>query len=92
MQSHSTPSYQQPADKVLLSLESDALRGLSVDEAKARLERDGRNELTADAPFASAVLWLREASKIVTRPVTKQNLTPQKQRASKGLPSPVPVG
>ena len=42
--------YLQPADAVLTSLSTDARRGLSQAEARARLERYGRNELTAEEP------------------------------------------
>ena len=42
--------YQQPIEAVLASLRTDARHGLSDTEACARLERYGRNELTADAP------------------------------------------
>jgi len=40
--------YQQSVEAVLASLVTDAERGLSETEAQARLERDGRNELTAE--------------------------------------------
>jgi P-type Ca2+ transporter type 2C len=43
-------AYQQPVDDVLAAFATDARRGLSEEEARARLERDGRNELTADTP------------------------------------------
>jgi Ca2+-transporting ATPase len=42
------PPYRQPAEAVLAALGSDARRGLSEAEARARLERYGRNELTAE--------------------------------------------
>src|SRR5580765_1460944 len=48
-QSGTTP-YQQSVDAVIASLGTDAQRGLSKAEAWARLERDGRNELTAEEP------------------------------------------
>jgi P-type Ca2+ transporter type 2C len=40
--------YQQPVDKVLAAFDTDARSGLSGGEARARLERYGRNELTAE--------------------------------------------
>ena len=43
-----TTAYRQPADKVVAALLSDAERGLSQAEVRARLGRHGRNELTAD--------------------------------------------
>ena len=42
--------YQESADAVIDALGSDAHRGLSEAEARARLARDGRNELTAEEP------------------------------------------
>lgn len=43
-------AYQRPADDVVTALASDAHAGLSAAEARARLERYGRNELAADRP------------------------------------------
>jgi P-type Ca2+ transporter type 2C len=42
--------YRQSVDDVLTALSTDARRGLSQGEARARLERDGRNELMAEKP------------------------------------------
>src|SRR5438046_9636203 len=42
--------YQQSVESVLASLNADFRRGLSGTEARTRLERDGRNELTAEEP------------------------------------------
>lgn len=36
--------YQQPVDEALTTLRTDAQHGLSEGEARARLERYGRNE------------------------------------------------
>jgi Ca2+-transporting ATPase len=47
---NSKPPYQQPVEAVIASLGADARRGLSEAEARARLDRDGRNELTAEKP------------------------------------------
>ena len=44
-------AYQQRVDEVLAALGTDARRGLSEAEARARLERYGRNELTAEKPM-----------------------------------------
>src|SRR6185369_14921913 len=44
------PSYQQSVDEVLAALASDAQLGLSVAEARGRLEKYGKNELTAEKP------------------------------------------
>jgi Ca2+-transporting ATPase len=48
-----TPAYRQPADAVVAALGTDATRGLSQAEAATRLERHGRNELTAKPPVAA---------------------------------------
>ena len=45
--------YQQPIEDVLAALGTDAQRGLSETEAQSRIERDGRNELTADVRVAA---------------------------------------
>ncbi len=45
-----TTAYQQPVDELLAVLGTDARRGLGGAEARARLEKYGRNELTAEAP------------------------------------------
>ena len=42
-------AYQQSVDEVLKALETGR-RGLSQEQAQARLKRDGRNELTAEKP------------------------------------------
>jgi len=42
--------YRQPAEAVLAALATDAHAGLSEAEARARLERYGRNELAAEKP------------------------------------------
>ncbi|MGH9859968.1 MAG: cation-translocating P-type ATPase [Candidatus Acidiferrales bacterium] len=49
-QSDQAPAYQQPFERVLAALGTNAQRGLSETEARARLEGDGRNELTAEKP------------------------------------------
>jgi Ca2+-transporting ATPase len=43
-------AYLQEVDDVIKALKSDANVGLTDDEARARLERHGRNELTAEMP------------------------------------------
>ncbi|HEU5103268.1 MAG TPA: cation-translocating P-type ATPase [Roseiflexaceae bacterium] len=48
--------YLQPAVAIVATLESDAARGLAAAEARARLERFGRNELPADPPVPA---WRR---------------------------------
>ena len=51
IQRNEITAYQQPIDEVLAALGTDALRGLSEAEARARLEHYGRNELTAEKPI-----------------------------------------
>jgi P-type Ca2+ transporter type 2C len=46
-----TTAYQQTVEQVLSAQGTDAHRGLSAEEARARLERYGRNELTAEKPI-----------------------------------------
>ena len=43
-------SYQQEIENVLIVLATDAQRGLSEGEARARLDRYGKNELEAEKP------------------------------------------
>ena len=43
-------AYQRAADDVVAALETNGQRGLSETEARARLQRYGRNELTAEKP------------------------------------------
>jgi P-type Ca2+ transporter type 2C len=43
--------YQQPLEEVVAALESDLRNGLTQAEARNRLERYGRNELTAKKPI-----------------------------------------
>jgi Ca2+-transporting ATPase len=49
-QKSQAPAYQQECSAVLAALGSDPHRGLSEAEARARLERYGRNELAAEKP------------------------------------------
>ncbi|MGH7960022.1 MAG: cation-translocating P-type ATPase, partial [Opitutaceae bacterium] len=50
MTSESIPVHQQTVGAVLAALSADPRRGLSGADAKARLEKHGRNELNAEAP------------------------------------------
>ncbi|SEO56288.1 cation-translocating P-type ATPase [Nitrosovibrio sp. Nv6] len=49
-QQHPKDPYQQAVDELLTALGTDAARGLSETEARARLERYGKNELAAEKP------------------------------------------
>ena len=51
MQQAQRAAYQQPIDAVLTTLDTDARHGLSAREARARLDRHGKNELTAEKPI-----------------------------------------
>jgi Ca2+-transporting ATPase len=46
-----TTAYRDPADHVVAAVETDVERGLSEAEARARLERHGRNELATERPL-----------------------------------------
>ena len=46
----SAPPYRQAVDAVISALGTDAQHGLSETEARTRLERAGRNELTEEEP------------------------------------------
>ena len=45
-----TPAYQQSVDAVIAALRTDSRRGLSEAEARTRIAREGRNELTTEEP------------------------------------------
>ncbi len=49
-QTNRVAPYQRTLEEVLAELDADARRGLSETEARARLERFGRNELVAEPP------------------------------------------
>lgn len=48
--------YQQPVKEVLAAFQTDVTNGLKTAEARTRLERYGRNELTPDKPVPA---WRR---------------------------------
>ena len=50
-----TEAYQQTIDEVLRALDADAQNGLSEEEARARVEKYGKNELRAEKPLLA---WL----------------------------------
>ena len=50
LQRDAIAAYRQPVHEVLAALRTDGHRGLTRQEAKARLAHYGRNELTADKP------------------------------------------
>jgi Ca2+-transporting ATPase len=50
IQPNRIPWYQQVVDEVLNALGTNAQRGLTSEEARGRLERYGKNELTAEKP------------------------------------------
>src|SRR5262245_2199358 len=53
-------AYQQPLETVLSEFGTDARRGLTADEAQARLERHGRNELAAERPTPAWRKFLKQ--------------------------------
>jgi P-type Ca2+ transporter type 2C len=54
------PAYQQAFSEVLAALHTDERHGLSESEARARLARYGRNELTADKPVPAWKKFLKQ--------------------------------
>ena len=56
VQREGTEAYQHSVDEVLTMLAADARSGLSEEEAQARVERYGKNELTAEKPIPA---WKR---------------------------------
>src|SRR5512139_1353569 len=55
-------AYRLQADAVLTALDSDAQTGLGEDEARARLERHGRNELLSEKKVSGWVKFLAQFS------------------------------
>src|SRR5262245_21602113 len=51
-----TTAYRSSADDVIAALGSDARQGLTDEDARARVERFGRNELAAEKPVPA---WRR---------------------------------
>ena len=62
IQTRLKPPYQEPVEAVMTALGTDARRGLSEAEARARLERDGRNELAAEKPVPAWRKFLAQFS------------------------------
>ena len=62
---HEATPYQQSVESVLASLNADFRRGLSATEARTRLERDGRNELTAEEPVPSWKKFLAQSKDVL---------------------------
>ncbi|MEX2141780.1 MAG: cation-translocating P-type ATPase [Pirellulales bacterium] len=60
-----TPPYHLSADGVLAALETDGQRGLGESEAQARLQRYGRNELTAEEPTPAWRKFLAQFSNVL---------------------------
>ncbi len=54
------PPYQQSSEEVLARLGTDPQRGLTDGEARARLDREGRNELAAEAPVPAWKKFLEQ--------------------------------
>lgn len=60
LQENATPAYRQSAQAVLEGFATDASRGLDSQEARARLERYGRNELAGEKPIPAWRKFLRQ--------------------------------
>jgi len=54
------PAYRLSVEEIVAALGTDARRGLSQAEARARLERHGRNELTTERPVPAWRRFLRQ--------------------------------
>src|SRR5688500_13664078 len=54
--------YQQPVEQSIAALTTDPRRGISITEAKERLSRFGRNELTAEETVPPWRKFLRQFS------------------------------
>jgi Ca2+-transporting ATPase len=54
------PAYQPEFSEVLAALHTDERHGLNDAEARARLARYGRNELTADKPVSAWKKFLKQ--------------------------------
>src|ERR687889_823129 len=57
--------YQQSVDAIVLALGTDARSGLNEAEAQARLQRYGRNELTAEKPVPAWRKFLAQFSNVL---------------------------
>ena len=55
-----TEAYQQRLDEVLAALNTDPRLGVSQAEARARREKFGRNELTAEKPVPARRKFLAQ--------------------------------
>jgi magnesium-transporting ATPase (P-type) len=82
-------AYRHSVEAVVAALASDAERGLGQAEARARLERHGRNELTAERPVPAWRKFLgqfRDVLVILLLIATKPGAT-LSPRASEVTPS-----
>ena len=73
IQRNQITAYQQPVDEVLAALGTDARRGLSEGEARARLERYGKNELTAEKPVPRVEEVPRAVSRCARHPAAHRH-------------------
>jgi Ca2+-transporting ATPase len=60
-----TNAYRQSVDEVLAAFETEARRGLSKAEARARLEKYGKNELTAEKPVPAWKKFLAQFKNVL---------------------------
>ena len=66
--------YQAAADEVVAALGTDAQRGLSADEARARIDRYGRNELEAEKPVPAWRKFLAQFQDVTGRKRLEEQL------------------
>ena len=59
-QDSTTPAYRRSIEEVVAALATDSLRGLSTVEARARLERYGKNEIVSEKPVPAWRKFLRQ--------------------------------
>lgn len=59
-QDSTTPAYLRSIEEVVAALATDSLRGLSTVEARARLERYGKNEIVSEKPVPAWRKFLRQ--------------------------------
>jgi hypothetical protein len=76
--------YRISADQALAALDTDDRLGLSENEARARLERHGRNELTAEKPVPA---WKSIGGESEARRLTHAKRLPGHQEMAVGEPA-----
>jgi len=62
---NNAPAYREPIESVIAALATDAKQGLSEAEARARLQRDGANELAVEKPVPAWRKFLAQFSDVL---------------------------